>query len=52
MGCIVTLGMYMANKRAETTVKYYGGKLGNTLPTFANYEPPYAGNYGNTQKTK
>lgn len=28
MGCIVTLGMYMAGKRALATVKYYGGKIG------------------------
>lgn len=46
MGCIVTLGMVMADKRALATVKYYGGKLGNTLPMFASCEPPYAGNFG------
>lgn len=28
MGKIVTLGMLMAIKKALTTVKYYGGKLG------------------------
>lgn len=46
MGCIVTLGMSMASKRALATVKYYGGKLGNGLPKFGTYGPPYAGNYG------
>lgn len=46
MGIIVTLGMSMASKRALATVKYYGGKLGNTLPMFASYGPPYAGNFG------
>lgn len=46
MGQIVTLGKYMAHKKAETTVKYYGGKLGNMLPTFSTPRPPYAGNYG------
>lgn len=46
MGYIVTLGKLMAQKKAETTVKYYGGKLGNLLPTFSTHRPPYAGNYG------
>lgn len=45
MGCIVTLGMSMADKRALATVKYYGGKLGNGLPAFTTYGPPYAGNF-------
>lgn len=38
--------MVMAGKRAKTTVKYYGGKLGNTLLMFASYGPPSAGNIG------
>ena len=46
MGCIITLGMVMADKRALATVKYYGGKLGNGLTMFAAYGPPYAGNFG------
>lgn len=46
MGCIVTLGKFMADKRALTTVKYYGGKLGNLLLTFASIPSPCAGNFG------
>ena len=41
-----TLGMIMADRRALTTVKYYGSKLGNTLPTFANLGLPCRGNFG------
>ena len=52
MGCIDTLGMFMAGKRAIATVKYYGGKLGNTLPMFASYEPPYAGNFGAVTRSR
>lgn len=51
MGYIVTLGKNIANKKADATVKYYGGKLGNTLPTFSTPRPPYAGNNGKTQTT-
>lgn len=52
MGCIVTLGMVMAGKRAIATVKYYGGKLGNGLTMFATYGPPYAGNFGAVTRSR
>lgn len=46
MGWLVTLGKFMANKRALATVKYYGGKLGNLLLMFASHPSPCAGNIG------
>lgn len=52
MGQIVTLGKNMAHKKAETTVKYYGGKLGNLLPMFSAPSPPYAGNYGSVTRSR
>ena len=42
----------MANKRALTTVKYYGGKLGNLLLMFASHPSPCAGNFGEVTRSR